>query len=106
MEKRRFERKMVSLDAELIVDGKSYAARITSISEKGMGVFLESAFMDYTSVDDAGVSVELNFKPLSDDVLNLRCALIWSKIYKNSTNIAGLQITVESPAYEAFVRSF
>jgi hypothetical protein len=105
MEKRRSERKIVTLKAEIVSGDKSYAGVVENISEEGIYVITTPSKnpMDFTH----GTMVELKFQLHSGEGMNLHCKVIWA--YKTPphglTNSIGVEI-IEPPAqYKEFLKT-
>ena len=94
MEKRCSERTVVSLNAELISEGISYAGVIENFSKDG--VYIRTAPTKTPAHFASGTPVELKFQRLSQEPLNLHlyCKVRWS--YKTPphglTTSIGLEI--------------
>ncbi len=107
MDKRRFERILVSLDAELILNDKSYVGQIASLSEKGlfMRFISKKTSIDYVP----GTPVDVQFKSPSSETINLRCEVIWLHIDKTPPqglkNSLGLIIMEQHPKYKDFLKT-
>ncbi len=94
MERRRYERFLVSLKAELIVGSKRYKAEIENLSKYGACIITEPA---KTPMEiPPGAQVELEFNHPSGETVHLNCEVKWSSIgstlSNEFTNSVGLEI--------------
>ncbi len=111
MEKRRSERKDISLGTELVSGGKSYSGVIGNVSE--YGVFVKTS-LTKTAIDFLPTTIlDLKFRIPSKETINLQCEIIWlysKKIHLRTSengspleNNIGMEIKNVPPEYEKFV---
>jgi len=102
MERRRSNRKIVSIKAELISGDTSCSAFIENINEDGVYIVTrpERTGIDFTP----GKTFEVRFQIPSSKTINLRCKLIWA--YKTPphglTNSIGMEIIDPPAEYKKF----
>jgi hypothetical protein len=106
MERRRYERKIVKLNAERISGNERYAVFIENISENGIYMITapSGVIMNYVP----GTELDIKFQLSSGEILNLHCRVIWS--YKRpppdgSTDNIGMEIIDPPLRYKEFVRT-
>jgi len=94
MERRRYERFLVSLEAELIVGSKRYKVEIENLSKYGACIITEP--VNSPVEIPPGAQVELEFNHPSGETVHLNCEIKWSSINSTLsnefTNSAGLEI--------------
>ncbi len=99
MEARRYKRKIVTLQAELIAGGTRYACFIENLSEEGAYITIAQANPQVDFKSDT--PFELKFRFPSGEKLNLSCRVKWS--YRTPphgyTNSVGLEIMDPPPLY-------
>lgn len=85
-------KKIVSLNAELISDGRSYSGFIENFSEDG--IYMRTAPTKTPINFTLGTTLKLKFQPHSGEILCLSCKVKW--LYKTPvhglTNSIGLEI--------------
>jgi hypothetical protein len=105
MERRHSQRVPVSLEAQIISDGKVYSGVIDNISEDGMEYLVTSfikADKDFTSEK----RVEMNFRAPSGEAVNLHCEVKWRKesAIDDRVLIVGMKIINPSPDYRKLIK--
>jgi len=105
MEKRSYNRKIISLGAELSLADKSYEGVIVNLSYNG--VFLKFISTEAIIGFTLGTMVELWFRPPSSgEKLSLHCEVKWLHIHKASpyglTNSMGIEIIDTPQEYRDF----
>ncbi|MBI4682415.1 MAG: PilZ domain-containing protein [Nitrospirae bacterium] len=86
MEKRRSQRKPVSLDAEVSFDGKNYPVYIENISEYGLHVIAAAGKKAVSIVPE--MILKLEFQPPAGEKTDLHYEVRW--VHINKTPIHGL----------------
>jgi hypothetical protein len=105
MERRRSERKVVSIRAELVTDDATYTVSIENINKNGLYIVTkpEKVAIDFTP----GKTYNIRFQTPSNELINLHCRVIWS--YKTPpyglTDSVGMEIIDPPPAYEEFFKT-
>ncbi|MEF9475233.1 MAG: PilZ domain-containing protein [Candidatus Mariimomonas ferrooxydans] len=94
MERRRYKRFLVSLEAELIIGSKRYKVEIENLSKYGACIITKPA---KTTVEiSPGTQVDLEFNHPSGETVHLNCEVKWSSIgstlSNEFTNSVGLEI--------------
>ncbi len=94
MDRRRYERFLVSLKAELIIGIKRYKVEIENLSEYGACIITDPIKTPLEILP--GAQVELEFNHPSGETVHLNCEVKWSSIgstlSNEFTNSAGLEI--------------
>lgn len=107
MKERHSKRRIIGLDADIIVKGHNYTGHILNVSEHGIFLFIDYA----NTVKDfiPGTRFEMKSPLPSGDKLDLQCELKWLYIYKDPTyglvtNI-GTKILNPSLKYKEFIKT-
>jgi hypothetical protein len=106
MERRRFYRIPVKLKANIICGGKTYAGFIKNVSESGLGYLITSVV---ETPEDFKLKkiVQVSFQVPSDEMLNLKCEIIWflRTPFDDKTLTLGMKIIDPPPEYKEFVKN-
>jgi hypothetical protein len=107
MERRRSKRKLVHIEAQLILDEDSYKGYIENISEQG--IYIETAARDplKTPKDfSPGTTVYVKFNLPSGEKIDLHCKITWAyQIAPHGlTTSIGLEIIFPPPHYLEFFK--
>lgn len=107
MERRRFQRKNVQIETEIIVEDSSYSGLINNLTERGIGLETESTNpLKNTTRFTPGTKLHIRFKMLSEELITLNCKVIWS--FKTGPHglkkRIGLEVIFPPPAYIEFCR--
>ena len=108
VEKERPKRIVMGLQAELVVGPKkNFRGILANFSENGIGVIVETSPADEALNFPPGATVELNFQPRPEEIIDLHCEIRWLHVYKNPphglTNIIGMKIIDPPPKYKEFL---
>ncbi len=100
---RRPKRIILDLNAEVIVDGKSYAGFIGNISDDG--IYMKILSSGITADFHPGNSVDLKFQLPAGEKLNLPCIIKWvNKSVSNGHSYSmGLKIHSAPQEYKEFL---
>jgi len=105
MEKRSLKRKIVTLKAEIVSCGKSYAGFIENISEDGIYMITAPTETEISFL--TGTTLGLKFQLPSGGTQNLHCKVMWS--YKTPphglTHSIGMEIINPPPEYKEFLKT-
>jgi len=106
MERRRYKRKVVKLNAERISGNERYTVFIENISENG--IYMINAPSGAVKSYLPGTEIDLKFQLSSGETLDIRCRVIWS--YKRTppdelTDSVGMEIIDPPLKYREFVRT-
>lgn len=105
--KRRSQRVVVGIGAEMFAGNKRYVGFIKSLSEHGMYLITTPTI----SITDfvPGTTADLQFRLTSGDMLRLRCKIVWLHTIKPTPrkffNTIGLEITKQFQSYKEFYKS-
>lgn len=107
MDRRRSQRKPVSLKASIESPGKSCEAIIDNVSEHGLCLETDTDNLLADSTQfQAGAEYEVRFRIPSGDEIRLRCKVTWS--YKAAPQglkkRIGMEIVFPPPGYVEFYR--
>ena len=106
-EKRHSKRIIIRLLAEFFSAGKDYVGAIENLSEYGIciRIFPLNSAIDFVP----GTPIELEFKCLSGEKLNLRCEVKWIFMYKEQTRglitNMGMEIIDSPQKYKESIRN-
>ncbi|HDO25044.1 MAG TPA: PilZ domain-containing protein [Nitrospirae bacterium] len=105
MKQRRFQRTVISSEAELVMDNGNYTGIIANVSEEGIFIILHA-----TPGIDPGFArekpVKLKFRLPSGEKLILNCKVKWFyKATTHSTLSIGMQITEPPLEYREFLKT-
>ncbi len=105
MERRRFERKTISLRAERISGNENHAVFIENISENG--IYLVTASSNSTEDFTPQTTIDLKLTLTSGESLNLLCRVIWSYRMppEGLTSSIGMEVIDPPLEYKEFVRN-
>ena len=107
MEKRRYKRKSVSLNAELISDGINYPGYIESISESGLHIIAASKKSVTSFIPEATIKLKLQFSVGGG--INLHCEVRWVHINKTPihglTYRMGIEVLKQPPGYKTILKT-
>ena len=105
MERRRYKRKTLRLNAESITGDTGFAVFIENLSESG--IYMITSPSKTLKEFSPETKVNLKFKLPSKEVLSLRCKVIWShKASPDSPAYSvGLEIIKPPEKYIKFVRA-
>ncbi|MCK5138709.1 MAG: PilZ domain-containing protein [Thermodesulfovibrionia bacterium] len=105
MERRHSKRISISLEADLISDGKSYAAIVRDISEQGLHIII--TLMKNTTYFTLGTKLRLKIHHTPGETVNLNCKKRWSfRISPHGpTMMIGMEITDSPPKYKEFFKT-
>jgi hypothetical protein len=105
MEKRRYKRKTISLNAESISGDTNFSVFIDNVSESGISMITAPSNIpkDFTP----NQTVNLKLKLSSGEILGLRCKVIWShRTAPRSLEFSvGLEIIEPPDEYINFIRT-
>lgn len=106
MDKRRSERKLDSLDAEIVSGGVSYAGIIMNFSEEGLYMVTATA----NSIVDITPSsiIQLKCKLPGGKTATMNCEVKWFQTKTSPHGVSfsmGMEIKAPPPEYEEFVKS-
>ncbi len=105
MEKRIHKRKIVSLNVELIAEGKRYAGIVENITEDGLYMIANPS--KTSCVFSSETKLELKFQLNSGKILHLPCKVTWS--YKTPphglTNSIGMEIIDPPLSYKESLKA-
>ncbi|MHA2220179.1 MAG: PilZ domain-containing protein [Candidatus Hodarchaeales archaeon] len=105
MEKRRSNRKVVNIQAQLTSSDRTHNVFIQNFSKEGL--YLVTTPLNQEADFNSEEIHELKFNLPSGEVINLNCKLIWS--YKTPphgiTISIGMEVINPPPEYEAFIKS-
>jgi hypothetical protein len=87
---------IVNLEAELIVDGKSYSGIIGSLSENS--IYVRITHHEITHNSPMGINAELTFQLHKGTTLNLPCKMTWLYEAPQDENVHNTG-TFSSPKY-------
>jgi hypothetical protein len=105
MERRRSERKVVSIKAELVTDSATYTVFIENINKNGLYIVTkpERVRVDFTP----GKTYDVRFETPSNELINLHCRVVWS--YKTPphglTDSVGMEIIDPPAKYREFINN-
>ncbi len=107
MEKRRYKRFAVTLNAEVISDGKSYEGIIGNVSEEGVAYTL-TTFVQVREDFTPKKVIDLVFQIPSGGKLNLSCEVRWylKPNPDKDTIILGMKILAPPPEYKEWIKKF
>jgi hypothetical protein len=92
MDKRRAKRISIGFKVEIISEGSTYTGEIDNLSEDGACVLLFPTHIPVTF--EEGKIYELTFHLFSEETINFRCKVVWSKKTPSHglTNKVGMEI--------------
>ena len=102
MERRLLKRKIVSIKAEVVLDGEKSAGLIENISEGG--IYLVTASSKHAGEFSAGKAANVRFIGPSGATIDLHCNILWG--YKTPphgmTHSVGMEIKTPSQEFTDF----
>lgn len=106
MERRRHKRIFVDLKASIISDDKPYNGFIENVSEGGIRYLIASTVPDKDKFTSNEI-IDLLFSPASDQIMQLKCETVWSKVgvFTGEKISVGMKVIDPPAEYIAWIRS-
>ena len=106
MDKRRFERVIDNLDAEVVMDGASFSGIIMNFSEKGVHMVTATLF-DVEGIASESL-LDLKCKLPSGDTIDMNCEIKWFNQKPSPFGVSfsiGMEIKDPPLEYRQFVKT-